>query len=116
MLRLLTDENFNADILRGLVRRCRTLDVVRVQSVGLTSAPDSVILAWAETEKRVLLSHDRDTIPHWAFERVRSGASFSGVVLVSDLAPIGRVIEDLLIVVECLSEEEVRDQIIFVPL
>ena|GEM_PF-3786821 len=34
-MRLLTDENFNGAILRGLVRRLPELDIVRVQDVGL---------------------------------------------------------------------------------
>ena len=47
MLKLVSDENFNADILRGLYRRRPDLDVVRVQDVGLSATPDPGILAWA---------------------------------------------------------------------
>jgi hypothetical protein len=35
MLRLLSDENFNGDIIRGLFLRCPDLDLVRVQDVEL---------------------------------------------------------------------------------
>lgn len=35
MLRLLSDENFNGDIIRGLLLRYPTLDLLRVQDVGL---------------------------------------------------------------------------------
>ena len=35
VLRLAADENFNNDIVRGLVRRKPDLDIVRVQDVGL---------------------------------------------------------------------------------
>ena len=37
MLRLAADENFNGDIVRGLLRRNPKLDIVRVQDVGLLS-------------------------------------------------------------------------------
>lgn len=47
VIRILTDENFDGDIFRGLVRRMPSLDVVRVQDVGLTETPDPTILAWA---------------------------------------------------------------------
>jgi hypothetical protein len=47
VLDLLSDENFNADILRGLYRRCPELNVVRVQAVGLGTTPDADVLAWA---------------------------------------------------------------------
>lgn len=35
MLRLLSDENFNGEIVRGLFRANPTIDLVRVQDVGL---------------------------------------------------------------------------------
>lgn len=35
MLRLLADENFNGDIVRGLLLQKPDLDVIRVQDVGL---------------------------------------------------------------------------------
>ena len=50
MLKLVSDENFNADILRGLYRRRSDLDVVRVQDIGLNATPDRDILAWAAAD------------------------------------------------------------------
>lgn len=44
MLLLAADENFNNDILRGLLRLEPSLDIVRVQDVGLKHAPDPIIL------------------------------------------------------------------------
>jgi hypothetical protein len=40
MLRLLADENFNGDIVRALMLRRATLDIVRVQDVGLEGRDD----------------------------------------------------------------------------
>jgi hypothetical protein len=40
MLRFAADENFNGDIVRGLLRRNPKLDIVRVQDVGLSGADD----------------------------------------------------------------------------
>jgi hypothetical protein len=50
VLKLMRDENFNGDILRGLYRRRPDLDVVRVQDVGLSACSDAAILAWAAVE------------------------------------------------------------------
>jgi len=47
MLRLAADENFNNDILRGLLRRVSDMDIVRIQDVGLSGADDSTVLEWA---------------------------------------------------------------------
>ena len=38
MLRFAADENFNADVVRGLRRRLPDLDIVHVQDAGLSSA------------------------------------------------------------------------------
>jgi hypothetical protein len=44
MLRLAADENFNGDIVRGLLRRNPQVDIVRVQDVGLSGANDPAVL------------------------------------------------------------------------
>ena len=43
MLRLLSDENFNGDIVRGLLLRRSNLDLNRVQDIGLEEADDPTI-------------------------------------------------------------------------
>ena len=45
MLKLLADENFNNDVVRALLRRDPSLEVVRVQDVGLSGADDPAVLA-----------------------------------------------------------------------
>lgn len=75
MLRLVADENFNGDIVRGLLRRKPDLDIVRVQDVGLSGADDPAILEWATREQRVLLTHDVSTITRYAYERIQASLS-----------------------------------------
>lgn len=50
MLRLLADENFSGDTLRGLFRRQPDLDIVRVQDVGLSGADDPEVECSAQEE------------------------------------------------------------------
>jgi hypothetical protein len=47
MLRLLADENFNDDSVRGLWLRQPDLDMARVPDAGLAGADDPDVLAWA---------------------------------------------------------------------
>lgn len=52
MLRLGADENFNNDIIRGLIRRKPDVDIVRVQDVGLSGADDPEVLeSWSAALK-----------------------------------------------------------------
>ena len=115
MLKLASDENFNGDILRGLYRRRADLDVVRVQDVGLSEGRDPDVLAWAAAEGRILLTHDRETMPRFAYDRVRVGQPMPGVFLVSDLMPVGHAIDEILLAVECLLPEECKDFVRFFP-
>ena len=48
MVRLLSDENFNGDIVRGMLLRRPDLDLIRVQDVGLETAEYPGILSWAD--------------------------------------------------------------------
>jgi Domain of unknown function (DUF5615) len=116
VVRLVSDENFNADILRGLYRQRPDLDVVRVQDTGLNAASDPDILAWAAIEGRILLTHDRDTMLDCAYNRVRAGQAMPGVFLVSDRMPTGKAIDELLLAVDCLTPEECKDLVRFFPL
>jgi len=114
-VRLLTDENFNGGILRGLVRRLPELDIVRVQDVGLIHTDDPDILEWAANEGRILLTHDVATITMYAYERVNQGLPMLGVVEVIATAPIGKIIDDLELFICCSQPDEYEGQILFIP-
>jgi predicted nuclease of predicted toxin-antitoxin system len=116
VIKLVSDENFDGDVLRGLLRRLPDLDVARVQDVGLAQTPDPTILAWAASEQRILLTHDRDTVPGFAYYRVRAGEPMAGVFLVSDHMPKGLAIDQLLLAIQCLNPEDCKDQVHHFPL
>jgi hypothetical protein len=116
MLRLLADENFNGDIVRGLFLRLPDLDLVRVQDVGLTSAEDPDVLAWAAANNRLVLTHDRATMTDHAYERVAAGHPMPGVFVLNDRFPVGQAIEELLLLIACTEQVEWNDRAVHVPL
>lgn len=116
MLLLVADENFNNDILRGLLRRDPSLDIVRIQDVGLTHAPDSDVLEWAAQENRVLLTHDRNTITKFAYQRVIDGKSMPGVIEVDRSVPMKVAIDDILLLAVVSERRELEGQIVYLPL
>ena len=115
MIKLLADENFDNNIVRGLFRRNPEIDIVRVQDVGLSGKDDPTVLEWAAKEERILLTHDVATITRSAYDRVRQGQPMPGVIEISTDAPIGRVIEDVLLLAECGQEGELEGQIQYLP-
>lgn len=110
----LADENFRGYITRRLV--ADGIDIVRAQDVGLYAEPDPVVLQWAAEEGRVTLSHDFGTLPHYAYERVRSGLAMPGVVMVPQSIPAGQVISDIQLLSECSFEGELEGQVVYFPL
>lgn len=116
MIRLLTDENFDNNIVRGLIRRLPQLDAVSVRDVGLASLPDLVVLRWAANEQRIILTHDVSTLGPDATHLIIQGEPMAGVIVVPDRLEIGRAINDLELCVECYSESEMRDRIEHLPL
>ena len=116
MLRLAADENFNGDIVRGLLRRNPKLDIVRVQDVGLSGADDPSVLQWAADQGRVIVTHDISTLAKHAFDRIAAGQPMPGVFEVASVAPVGQTIDDLLLLAECSFEGEWEGQVRFLPL
>lgn len=116
MLLLIADENFNNDIVRGLLRRKPNLDIVRVQDVGLSGADDPTILEWAAQANRVLLTHDVTTITRYAHARIHEGKPMPGVIEVNRSILIGVAIEDILLLAEASHEGEWQGQILYLPL
>ena len=114
-MKFLADENFDNNIIRGLLRRQTNIDIVRVQDVGLSGKDDPTVLEWAAQEQRILLTHDVATITRYAYERVVERLPMPGVIEVTSDAPIGRVIEDILLLLSCSIDGELDGQIQYLP-
>jgi hypothetical protein len=72
MLRFAADGNFNADIVRGLLRRLPTSTSRAFRMLVCPGADDPAVLEWAARERRLVLTHDISTLVSSAFERVAS--------------------------------------------
>lgn len=81
----------------------------------MIAALDSEVLSIAADSERILVSHDRKTMPaHMA--RFLESRSSPGVILVSQDLDVGAAIEDLLIIWAATDAEEWRNRLGFVPL
>lgn len=115
MLSFLADENFSHRILRAIRLRIEGLDLVIVQRVGKGGARDPELLAWAAEQNRILLTHDRQTIPKHAYDRIRAHLKMPGVIVVSDTLPVGEAIEVVSMYIECGTVEDFNQQVFFLP-
>jgi hypothetical protein len=113
--RCAADENFDHRIVRALRQRLPDLDIAEAYEAGLNRLPDPAVLAWAAAEGRVLLTHDSDTMIGYAYERLAAGSAMPGVVYVPWTWPIGRAVEDLLLLLLGSREDEWDGRVRFLP-
>jgi len=90
--------------------------MVTVRDIGLSGAKDPGLLEQAAQLGRVLLTHDKNTLSKYAYERVKVGQPMPGVIMVEKLAPIGQSIEDILLLLETSSDDEWANQVKHIPL
>ena len=115
-IRILIDEDFDNDILRGVLRRLPALDAVRVQDVGLSGATDPEVLSRAAEDRRVVLTHDVSTMKAHAYDRVGKGLPMPGVFELPQSLSIGRAIDEVVLIAECSIDREWEGQVRRLPL
>ena len=111
---LYMDQHVNAAITSGL--RDRGIDVLTAFEDGFDQHDDSEILSRATELNRLVFTQDEDflAIGH---EWQASGREFYGIVYSHQLSiTVGRAVQDLQIVCEVLTEEDVRGQVVFLPI
>jgi predicted nuclease of predicted toxin-antitoxin system len=67
VIAFLVDQNFNDHVVAGMSRRNVSIEFTYVRDVGLAAALDPVVLEWAARHDLILLTHDRKTVPSFAY-------------------------------------------------
>jgi len=116
MLRLLIDQDLDHVILRGLLLRVPNLDVITAHQASLSNASDSEVLAWAAEQERIIITHDRRTMPFHATSRIAKAEKVAGIIVVSRQLPVSQVISELEIIVSCSDMIEWENIIKHLPL
>ena len=109
------DADLNEDILTGVRRREPAVDFQTATEAGFRGVPDEQVLALAAREGRVLVSHDRRTMPK-AFGNFILNETSPGLLIVSQQTSIVLAIEELLLIWTASEVEEWINRICFIPL
>jgi hypothetical protein len=116
VLRLAADEDFDNDVVRGVLARLPAAGFVTVQGAGLSGATDVEILEWAAATGRVVITCDLATMGGEAARRVSEQLSMPGLFRGPRSLPIAEAIEELLVLIECSREGEWEGMVGFLPL
>jgi hypothetical protein len=113
--RFLADADLNHKIVVGLRRREPSVDFLAARDGGVVGLPDPDVIAVAADAGRILVSHDRKTMPGY-LAHFRETRSSPGIIIVSQDLDIGAAIEDLLLIWATTDLNEWLNHVRFVPL
>lgn len=113
-LRFQADTDFNQNIVTGILRRNPAIDFQSAFTAGLDGLDDRQVLELAAQSGRLLVSHDRRTLPQYFAEFMVSQTS-AGVLIVSQNLGIGTAIEALLQIWEISDAEDWTNRIMYIP-
>lgn len=114
-VRFQADADLNEDIVRGVLRREPRVDFQTAPAAGLRLLSDSDVLTLAARQDRVLVSHDRRTMPQAFAQFVASNVS-PGLFIVSQKTDLLDAIDELLLVWSASEAQEWRNQLATIPL
>ncbi len=113
--RFQADADLNEDILTGVIRRESQVDFQKAEEAGLSDLDDLQVLALAAREGRILVSHDRKTMPRHFAGFIQSNTS-PGLIIVSQRTDARAAIEELLMIWSASEAEEWTNNISTIPL
>ncbi|MBW3625892.1 MAG: DUF5615 family PIN-like protein [Armatimonadetes bacterium] len=113
---LLADENLHGALVRGLRESHPDLDLVTVIEIGMSGAEDPVILEWAASQGRILLTGDVKTMPRFACDRIEAGLPMPGMFVVTHEVPLHQAIEEIIFLAEYRTDDPTEEAIIYLPL
>ena len=98
-------QNLNNDIVRALLRRSPSLDIVRVQDVGLSGADIQPCRRGSATQPSPAYPYVA-SLTRYAYQRGPAWSGNARRVRNRPRSPIGQAVEDVLLLAECSREYE----------
>lgn len=113
-VRFQADADLKQAIVTGTIRRESKIDFRSAFKGELEGKPDREVLAIAANDRRILVTHDRKTMPTEFGEFITTQSS-AGVLIISQKLPISEAIEAIVLVWEVCTVEEWINQIMSIP-
>ena len=114
-VRFQADADLNQILLKATLRREPSIDFQTARAAGLVGLGDNQVLAIAAREQRILVTHDRKTMPKHFAEFIATEAS-AGVIVVPQKLAVNAAVEDLILIWGASGSDEWIDRIQSLPL
>jgi hypothetical protein len=113
-IRFQADADLKKAIVTVVKRQGPTIDFQTAQAAGLEAVDDLAVRAIAAREGRILVSHDRRTMPHHFAKFITDNESL-GLLIVSQHIPVAIAAEELILIWAATAAEEWVNQISSIP-
>lgn len=113
--RFLADADLHLAIVLALQRREPTLDFQTATEAGLTDLDDPEVLALAAASGRILVTHDRRSMPHH-FATFIANRECPGVIIAPQKLPIATTVEELTLIWALTDHAEWVNRLCCLPL
>ena len=108
LIRLHLDEHVSPAVANGL--RSRGIDVTTAAGEGLLGATDDEHLAFTFRERRVIFTQDA------GFLRMSTaGHEHRGIIYAGQGTSVGAIVRDLLLICFVMPDDEIRNNIMYIP-
>ena len=114
-IRFQADADLNEDIVLGLARLEPQIDFQTGSEAGLLGLSDPEVLSCAAQDNRILVSHDRRTMPVHFAAYVQKSTS-PGVFVIGQNVSVRTAINELLLIWSCSEGEEWTNLLVDIPL
>jgi len=114
-IRFQADADLNEDIVAGVRRREPGIDFQTAEEAGLRGLVDERVLELAAADGRILVTHDRRTMPR-EFAPFIIARTSPGLAIVSQKTSVLEAIEDVVLIWTASEAEEWVNRIVTIPL
>ena len=116
-IRFQADNDLKRIIVDATLRREPRVDFQTAQAARLNDLDDQAVLRLAASQSRILVSHDKRTMPRALASFIASGGTSPGVLLViPQSAPMRGVVEALILIWADERADDWRNLIAKIPL
>jgi predicted nuclease of predicted toxin-antitoxin system len=108
------DADLKIQIIKAAKRLEPEIDFKTAYEADLSNKSDTEVLEVAAAENRVVVSHDRKTMPYSFAEFIQKAKS-PGIIIIGQNKNIQRVVEDIALIWWVNEAEELANQILVLP-
>jgi hypothetical protein len=113
-VRFQADADFNQIIVAAVVRRSPEIDFRTATAASLAGVPDVEVLVIAAHDDRILVTHDRSTMPA-QFRRFIRSQSSPGLIVVPQSLAIREVTDTLILIWAATTAEDWTNRMVYLP-